>query len=184
MSEAPHLKYISPKKRKKCKERNDNIGRPPKVININKMHLKADKKTSRSNIEKNLTVQSNFIKPTTLSKEASIEWDRITNLYSEMPAKVISSLDTSLLISYCEAVAIYKEAQKVWKKYNKIYDIDANKNEVIKEAIKTMNKQTEIIAKCSSELLLTPVGRAKMGLNPADKEIQDNLDKLFAKFGE
>ena len=148
------------------------------------MHLKTSEKVSRNNIEKNLPVETQLIKPTMLSKEASIEWDRITNLYNEMPAKVISSLDISLLVSYCEAVAIYKEAQKVWKKHNKIYALDDQINEEIKEAIKTMNKQTEIIAKCSSELLLTPVGRAKMGLNPADKEIQDNLDKLFAKFGE
>lgn len=145
---------------------------------------KVEKVKQRQVIEENLMTTSSLEPPKTLSKVARAEWIRIMDLYSQMPVKILSDLDTATLTVYCEAVAIYQEAQSKWKQFGAVVSQDKDSQRVLTEIRKTMNEQGTIIAKCATDLCLNPVGRAKMGINPADKEIADPLDKLLAKFGE
>ena len=145
---------------------------------------KVEKVKQRKVIENNLMTSATLEPPKTLTKVAKAEWIRIMNLYSLMPVKILSDLDIATLTVYCEAVAIYQEAQSKWKQLGAVVSQDKDTQRVLTEIRKIMNEQATIIDKCSTDLCLNPVGRAKMGINPADKEIADPLDKLLAKFGE
>ena len=138
---------------------------------------------ARERIEENLMTSSKLEPPENLSKAALKEWQRIPSLYSLMPNQILSDLDLQTLMIYCEAVAQYQEAQSKWKQFGAVIAKDRDSQRILTDIRKIMNEQALIISKCSTDLCLNPVGRAKMGINPADKEIADPLDKLFAKFG-
>lgn len=159
-------------------------GRPPKPAAISTGNESNEFKETQARIEQNLQTKATLRAPTQLSAEAKKEWRRVMKLYKEMDADILSNLDEMTLIIYCEAVAIYKKAQELWINYQAVVTTDPRSQTIIDKTFKTMEKQSQIIAKCASDLCLTPVGRARMGINPADKKIDDPLELMFQKYEE
>lgn len=161
-----------------------NNGRPPVPAKLAKGTDTVEYHETKERIENNLITKSELKCPKYLSVEAKKEWRRTMKLYKEMNADILSDLDEMTLIIYCEATAIYKKAQETWVKHQAVATTDSRSQAILDKVFKTMEKQAQIIAKCASDLCLTPVGRAKMGVNPADKKTMDAFDKMLAKFGK
>lgn len=95
-------------------------------------------------------------------------------LYRMMDANILSDLDITALVMYCEAWSVYKTAQEQWVKLNTVATTNPASQKVIDTLIDTMNKQAQVVSRLSEQLCLTPVGRARMGINPA-KDKKDPL---------
>lgn len=161
-----------------------NNGRPPIPAKLARGTDTVEYHETKERIENNLVTKSELKCPKYLSIEAKKEWKRVMKLYKEMNADILSNLDEVPLIIYCEATAIYKKAQEIWVENQAVATTDPRSQKILDKTFKTMEKQAQIISKYASELCLTPVGRAKMGVNPADKKTPDAFDKMLAKFGE
>lgn len=114
--------------------------------------------------------------PSYLSNIAKKEWRRVMKLYRLMDANILSDLDVTALVMYCEAWAVYKTAQEQWTKLQVVATTNPASQRVIDTCIDTMNKQAQVVSKLSEQLCLTPVGRARMGINPARNKQDALLD--------
>lgn len=119
--------------------------------------------------------------PKHLTDEAKKEWRRVMKLYNQMDVDILSDLDRQALIMYCEATAIYKKAQEQWAKLNQVATPNPDGQKLIDKIFTTMDRQSKTIASLSEQLCLTPVGRARMGMNPTKSEEEDPLAKLLQK---
>lgn len=117
--------------------------------------------------------------PTYLTEQAKKEWRRTMRLYNQMEASILCDLDIAALVMYCEAWAIYKAAQEKWVQLGTVVSTNPAAQAVIDQTIETMNRQTAVICKLAEQLCLTPVGRAKMGMNPTRKKAGEKLLELL-----
>jgi P27 family predicted phage terminase small subunit len=122
--------------------------------------------------------------PKYLTDEAKKEWRRVMKLYNQMEADILSDLDQQALIMYCEATAIYKKAQEQWAKLNQVATPNPDGQRLIDNILKTMERQSKIISSLSEQLCLTPVGRARMGMNATKIEEDDPLLAILNKKNE
>lgn len=122
--------------------------------------------------------------PSHLSPEAKKEWRRVMKLYNQMEADILSDLDQQALIMYCEATAVYKKAQEQWVKLQQVATPNPDGQKLIDSILKTMERQSKIVSSLSEQLCLTPVGRARMGMNPTKVEEDDPLMKLLQRKNE
>jgi P27 family predicted phage terminase small subunit len=122
--------------------------------------------------------------PRYLSPEAKKEWRRVLKLYNQMEADILSDLDQQALIMYCEATAIYKKAQEQWAELQQVVTTNPSGQKLIDNILKTMERQSKIISSLSEQLCLTPVGRARMGMNATKPEEDDPLVELLKKKNE
>jgi P27 family predicted phage terminase small subunit len=135
---------------------------------------------ARKEVESKLTSTALLKCPSYISSEAKKEWKRIMKLYRKMEADILSDLDIMALVMYCEATAIYKEAQSVWAKYGKVVASNPEAQRVLDKTFITMEKQTKIVSSLSEQLCLTPVGRARMGMNAVNQKEPNKLEQLLA----
>lgn len=133
----------------------------------------------RADAEAKLVTTDSLSCPKYLTDEAKKEWRRVMALYRKMGAKILSDLDRSALAMYCESWAIYRTAQTRWAEYKQVVSASPESQRVLDKLVHTMNDQTKILANLSEQLCLTPVGRARMGLNPARDAEPDPLTALF-----
>lgn len=145
-------------------------------------------KATREAVEKIFTVDGEkLIQPRYLSPDAKREWTRVVSLYSKIDAKLLSSLDQVALTVYCEAVAVYKKAHKIWRHFAAKIEKEYNSDYVasFSKAIDIMNKQAAIITKLGEGLCLNPVGRARLGVamtkNPKQEAEENPLSAMFSK---
>lgn len=144
------------------------VGRPPNANAETRSHkAKKPEREERARAMEALKVRTALERPSWLTPLAKKEWDRVMKLYGEMEADILSALDVAALVAYCEAWAIYRTAQKDWKAMKATVSEDRDTQRMINQTIKTMNEQTQVISRLSEQLCLTPVGRARMGMNPA-----------------
>ena len=80
---------------------------------------------------------------------------------------------------YCEAMAIYNKAQETWIKYQAVVATNAEAQRILDKSFATMDKQSNIVRGLSEQLCLSPVGRARMGMNPAAEEGKNPVDEIF-----
>lgn len=145
----------------------------------------ADHKKSKEEIEARqereaqLQTTARLVCPSNLSKEAKKEWHRTVKLYNGMEAKILNDLDKQLLAMYCEATAIYRKAQETWVQYQRVVSTNAEAQRILDKCIGTMSRQSTIIRGLAEQLCLSPVGRARMGTNPADLAKEDPIGDLF-----
>lgn len=150
----------------------------PASMTDNKKQKKSNKKLqSRKDYEKSLKTTSALRVPKHLSEEAKKEWRRLMKLYRRMDADILSDLDKNALSIYCEAYAIWKRAHDVWVKHQQVVSTNEDAQKIIDKTFKTMEKQSDIMRKFSEQLCLTPVGRARMGIN--QKKEKSTLEKMM-----
>lgn len=148
-------------------------GRKPKIEAPS--HVSNEEKESRKGIISNLQTTNKLKCPGYLTDEAKKEWRRTMRLYKSMRASILCDLDIASLVMYCEAWAIYRKAQEDWSKLRATATTNKDIQDLIDKTIETMNKQSVIICKLAETLCLTPVGRARMGMNPASKKAGDKF---------
>ena len=107
--------------------------------------------------------------PEDMSPYAKKEWRRIMREYAKMPAQVLTKLDIMPLRQYCELAAQYHEAEQKWINDLKcsVVSTDPTTQKVIDTIRATMIAAATAMRPIAEQLLLTPTGRAKMGVNPA-----------------
>ena len=119
--------------------------------------------------------------PKSLSAEAKKEWKRVVRLYRQLDAEVLNDLDVDMLACYCEAVALYKAASAEMQ--GAPLTVETSKGDMVPNPLlKIIDKQSANIKTYGEQLCLTPVGRAKMGLAKAKREVeQDPLAVLLSQ---
>lgn len=120
--------------------------------------------------------------PEELEGAALTEWNRVVKLYRELNSKILNDLDISVLAAYCESVAVYKKAQREYKKGALVIKDEGR----IKENpfLKIMRLEGQNIARYAEQLCLSPVGRARMGVIAAKREVEDDpTEAFFKKYG-
>lgn len=149
---------------------------PAQLVNKDK-HKRGDEVDKRLDFEEQLQVSSVLMPPDYLSPFAKQEWDRVLKLYKEMEINILSDLDQTALIIYCEATAIYRKAHEVWAKHQQVVNTNEDAQKIIDKTFRTMQTQSQIISKYSEQLCLTPVGRARMGV--AKKQEPTSFEKFL-----
>lgn len=138
-----------------------------------------DEIQARRDVEAALQTKATLRCPTYISQEAKKEWRRIMKLYKEMDAEILNDLDTMALVMYCEATAVYKKAQETWVRYQQVVAANPEAQRILDKCFQTMERQTKIINNLAEQLCLTPVGRARMGMQATSKKEPSKLDLLL-----
>lgn len=112
--------------------------------------------------------------PTHLTPEAKKEWRRLMKLYDQMEVNILSDLDRQALIMYCESTAIYKKAQETWAKLQQVVSSNKDGQRMLDDTFRIMERQSKLITSLADQLCLTPVGRARMGMNATAKKEEDD----------
>lgn len=158
---------------------------PASLIN-NKTYKKDNAElVERTNIEKSLTIPQELNKPPKgMSPRARQEWKRMLSLYREMDIQILCELDSTILRTYCEAVANYELAslavemeRKKHKEQNKSFRL-VN----VDFELKQMDSLAKTIKSLADQLCLSPLARAKMGValsGRKEKKATKPLDDLF-----
>jgi P27 family predicted phage terminase small subunit len=134
-------------------------------------HKKSQKDIrKRKAVEKSLRGKPKLWCPSYLSADAKKEFKRLMRIYKSLEVNILSDLDITALAMYCEATAIWKEAQGEWAKYRKIIAGNPDQQKYLDKIVKTMSDQTKIINNLAELLCITPVGRAKMGIMAVKKQ--------------
>ena len=166
--------------------RMSNKGRKPlpaAMIDTKQSKQKKDDIQKRKQVEEqvNPSPKSKLPTPSYLSPLAKKEWRRIMKLYEDMDIKILSDLDKTPLVMYCEAVAIYQKCQEKWKQFDSVMVGSNEAQRRIDNCFNLMNKQIKIINDLAEQLCLTPIARAKMGmiaLNGKEKK-QNPISEIF-----
>ena len=178
---------------------------PAALLDPKKSKISRDVIEERKMIEKSInpTPKNTLKRPSFLSGPAKKEWNRIMKLYEQLDQKILSELDQTALVMYCEAVAAYKTFQKRYKeiideldsfKYSdkdsrfkmKKEDIEYRNDRIQKLQLKSdeilgrMNRQIKNVNNLAEQLCLTPVARAKIGiLSLQNKEDGNAVTEMF-----
>lgn len=154
-----------------------NAGRKPSLNPVG--HRTKAEKEPRLETAQALHTTSILKCPAYLTDLAKKEWRRTMRLYNQMDASILCDLDTAALVMYCEAWSIYRTAQDQWSKLKIVATTNPAAQTLIDKTMDTMNKQTTVICKLAEQLCLTPVGRARMGMNPTRHKAGDKLLELL-----
>ena len=108
--------------------------------------------------------------PESLSEAAKKHWVRLVALYRELNVPILNDLDSDILAAYCEAVAIYQEAEQ---KYQGQPLVGYSEGRIVENPyLSIMTREGKNIAKYAEQLCLSPVGRARMGIAKAKAEVE------------
>ncbi len=154
---------------------------PVKLLDNKKRHLTKEEADLR---EKNEVsgVSAELMPPSGLRGAALREWKRLIPLYKQANIEILNDLDVNTIAAYCESVAIYKAAQKAYKKQPLVGMVDGRM--VVNPYLKILDIQGANIAKFAEQLCLSPVGRARMGILGAKKEKEEDPTGAFLlKYG-
>jgi len=155
---------------------------PASLIDPAKHHKSKAEIEKRRHVEDSLRGNKALLWcPTHLTDEAKKEWRRIMKLYKSLDVNILSDLDQTALIMYVEAVAIYKKAHETWAKYQQGVAGNPESQRYLDKAFNTMERQTKIINQLAEQLCLTPVGRARMGMNQLEADKTSALATLMAE---
>jgi len=158
-------------------------GRKPLSADLLKKHVSKADKERRRGIAANLDTRSALTCPKDMSVAAKAKWREMMGLYRRMPAPILNDLDKDALRQYCEAWDVYKAAEDFWN--NDLKGTIATTSEptqrLIDSTISKMNRQSAVMSSLAEQLLLTPVSRARMGMNPAEPKKGSKLDTFLNK---
>ena len=138
-------------------------------------HASNEEKEAREQAQQSLMTTAKLSCPGYLTDLAKKEWRRTMKLYKSMGANILCDLDVAALVMYCEAWSIYKTAQDQWTNLGTTASTNPAAQALIDKTLEVMNKQTAVISELAEQLCLTPVGRARMGMNPTRRQAGDKL---------
>jgi len=112
--------------------------------------------------------------PDFLSKEALIEWGRITVQLSKL--NLLTEIDMAALALYCQAWGRIVKYEKVVAEKGELYKTQ-NGNVQLSPAMWVVNKAYEQVYKFLSEFGMSPAARAKVSVNDANKQAENPYKK-------
>jgi P27 family predicted phage terminase small subunit len=140
----------------------------------NSKHKKSNKEIEdRKEFEEAVSPTQKVRMPKGLSVIARRKFREIIRLFESAELNLITQLDTSMLMVYCESYAIYTSGQKIWAKAAK-EDMDADQFIKLEKVLTIMDKQSKKMENLSEHLMLTPSGRARVGAMAAVKKPKVN----------
>ena len=113
--------------------------------------------------------------PRHLQGSARQEWNEVWSYLTQM--QLGTSIDFSIIIMYCNEVAMYDQAMKYLNEST--VSLAPNGYEVPSPWIAIKNQSIANIIKISSEYGFTPAARAKLKLGGKKVTGRDNLDNLL-----
>jgi P27 family predicted phage terminase small subunit len=152
---------------------------PASLVDATDLKRSKEEIRVRKKAEAKLNTTAELKCPKYVSDEARKEWNRLMKLYKAMETNILSDLDITALVMYCEATAIYKKAHEVWTKYNAVVASNPEAQRVLDKCFYTMERQTKIVNQLAEQLCLTPVGRARMGMAAIKNNGPSELEKLL-----
>lgn len=155
----------------------------------NKKHrMVAEELKSRIKNEELITPRMDIRVPKNMSMIARRKFREIVALYESADVKIVTQLDQTTLLRYCESYAVFVQCQKIinqiqdqYEKSSKIPPIDEFLK--LKEVIRMRDKQSDIMNTLAGGLMLTPASRSSIALKAAKKE-QAGLNKAALILGE
>jgi P27 family predicted phage terminase small subunit len=111
--------------------------------------------------------------PEYLTGEAKEEWERLTG---SMPPDLYTTVDTALLVVWCECLALYRKAQARLVEEGEIVTPNSG-NSYQSPWVGIRNKQIQNLITLSSRLGLSPADRTKLTMpdRPEEPSIFDGL---------
>lgn len=167
-------------------------GRPPKInIDQKTYHETKEHKEDRENATPIYESQE-FVPPESLTEEELVIWNKLVEIIRETKGGYVSDADIMVMETYCKSKAEYDRACREWNKNPTMY-VQVNVGGVDKNNMpKTTLKENQwyiikkdfsmIMTKYLDQLGISPLGRAKQGLQSTkskkDRE-KEELMKLF-----
>ena len=147
--------------------------KPAATIDIGKHKKSAEEINDRKEIEESISPQQKVRMPKGLSLVARRKFREIVRLFESADLNLMTQLDTSMLMVYCEAYAIYTTGQKIWASNSK-EELSADEFIKLEKVLTIMDKQSKKMEGLSEHLMLTPSGRARVGAMAAVKKPKVN----------
>lgn len=113
--------------------------------------------------------------PNHLSKEALIEWGRISGQLYRLG--LLANIDMAALAAYCQAYGRWVEAELAIKK-NGLTIETSNLNVIQNPEVGIANKAMELMHKYLTEFGMTPASRARVSAKPKEGEKKSPWEAL------
>ena len=167
-------------------------GRPPKInIDQETYHETKEHKEDRENATPIYESQE-FVPPAGLTQAELDIWNKLVAIIRETKGGYVSDADIMVMETYCKSKAEYDRACKEWNKNPQMY-VQVNvggvdKNDMPKTTIKEnqwykIKKDFSLImTKYLDQLGISPLGRAKQGLQSSKSKKDREKEKLMNLF--
>lgn len=167
-------------------------GRPPKInIQQEVYHETKEHKEQRESATP-IYEKQEFVPPETLTEAELKVWNHLVEIIRGTQGGYVSDADTMVMEVYCKAKVEYDRACKEWSKKPQMYievktggfdrNGDAKTSVKINQWYQIKKDFSLIMTKYLDQLGISPLGRAKQGLQSTkskkDKEMEE-LRKLF-----
>ena len=113
--------------------------------------------------------------PDWIEDYAKQEWNRIVPIMAR--AGMIQGVDLSILTSYCQAYARWRDAEEFVTRYGPITKTKSGYWQMVPQVI-ISHQQAQLMLKCTDKLGLTPTARGAIRLNGADSQ-DDPLEAIL-----
>ena len=118
--------------------------------------------------------------PDWLCEEAKEEWNRVAPPLERLG--LLTEIDMTALVGYCEAWADYKKAKKFIQKHGEVYPIKTNEGEVkyLQQVpqVAIANRAMKLVQSLCAEFGMTPSARGRMSIKGADNN-DDEMENLL-----
>jgi P27 family predicted phage terminase small subunit len=158
-------------------------GRKPKPVDaIGRKGLSKEELQIRQALESLFKSEKAIKAPDYLDDVAYAKWNEIMLAYSQLEINVLNILDVTQLVLYCQSWSKYKRAYDTWTSAMKSAVVTNSKeqNNQIKQVHKIMDDELANMARLAPDLLLTPTGRAKYGVNSFEASKKEGDDEVAA----
>lgn len=167
------------------------MGRPPKLNNQKTGHYKVeDREANEDNLP--MYQSQTFNPPPSLSKEELKIWNDLVEIMRGTTGGYVSDADIMIMETFCKSKAEYDRACKNWDKNPKMYvQVDVgglDRNGQPKTMLKVnqwyqIKKDFSLVmTKYLDQLGISPLGRAKQGLQATKSKKDKELEELKALF--
>ena len=133
-----------------------------------------------------------FIPPESMTKEELAIWNKLVEIIRDTKGGYVSDADVMVMETYCKAKAEYDRACKEWNKNPSMYvqvnvggnDRDGQPKTTIKENqwYKIKKDFSLIMTKYLDQLGISPLGRAKQGLQSSKSKRDREKEELMELF--
>lgn len=168
------------------------MGRTPKIkIDQSIYHETKEHKEQREKATP-IYEKQEFVAPESLTKEELKIWKHLVDIIRGTQGGYVSDADIMVMETYCKAKAEYDRACKEWNKNPKLYvqvevggfDKDNQPKTVIKtnQWYQIKKDFSLIMTKYLDQLGISPLGRAKQGLQSTKSKKDKEMEELKALF--
>lgn len=133
-----------------------------------------------------------FVPPESLTKEELVIWNKLVKIIRETKGGYVSDADIMVMETFCKSKAEYDRACKEWDKNPTLYilvdmggfDKDGVPRTTLKENqwYKIKKDFSLIMTKYLDQLGISPLGRAKQGLQSTKSKKDREKEELMALF--